>query len=72
MTKRARFDGPDPEIQVYDPEGSVYDPPIATVKQGGHLPEDVPARIRQELVARENWTEVNYTPPGDKKKDGEQ
>ena len=65
MSKRARWDGPGP-VHVYDPEASVYDPPLATVEPGHHLPDDVPARIRKELVARDNWTEVEYTPPGGK------
>lgn len=70
MPKRARFDGPSDDIQIYDSEEGPYAAPIATVKRGGYLPEDVPARIRDELLARDNWTEVDYTPPG-KKKDGD-
>lgn len=72
MSKRARYDGPYEAVHVFDSEQDVYAPPVATVKQGSFLPEDVPARIRNELVAGDSWTEVNYTPPGDKKKDGEQ
>lgn len=66
MSKRARWDGAEP-VHVFDPQGSVYDAPIATVEPGHYLPEDVPARIRDELVARDTWTEVDYTPPGGKK-----
>jgi hypothetical protein len=32
-----------------------------------HLPDEVPAAIRDELTARDQWTEINYTPPGAKK-----
>ncbi len=58
MTKRARFDGPHDEILVFDPEAGVYAGPIDAVKRGGLLSVDVPARIRDELLARDNWTEV--------------
>lgn len=58
MTKRARFDGPEPSVQVY-PAGDVYAQPLATVERGHLLPEDVPAAVRDELLARDNWTEVD-------------
>jgi hypothetical protein len=63
--KRARWDGAEP-VLVFDPQGTVYDSPIAQVEPGHHLPEQVPARIRDELTARDNWTEIDYTPPGKK------
>ncbi len=56
--KRARFDGPHDEILVFDPQAGVYAGPIDSVKRGGLLSTDVPARIRDELLARDNWTEV--------------
>lgn len=68
MSKRARWDGAD-TVLVFDPQGSVYDAPIAAVEPGHHLPDEVPARIRDELLGRDQWTEIDYTPPGAKKKD---
>lgn len=62
MAKRARYLGPDPECAVYDGEKGVYDPPVAVVKQGEWLPEDVPARIRDDLLALDSWGEVNVSP----------
>lgn len=56
--KRARFNGSH-EILVFDPQGSVYDPPIDRVIPGGLLSADVPARIRDELLSRPDWSEVN-------------
>lgn len=58
MSKRARWNGSD-EIRVFDPEASVYDPPIDTVVPGGLLSDSVPARIRDELLKRPDWSEVN-------------
>jgi hypothetical protein len=65
MAKRARFDGPEPEINVYPP-GDPYAEPLATVKQGHLLPADAPAAIRDELLQRPNWTAVDQA-SGDKK-----
>jgi hypothetical protein len=59
MSKRARFDGPHDDVFVFDPEASVEAPPIDHVKRGDLLSNDVPARIRDELLARDNWSEVN-------------
>jgi hypothetical protein len=61
MSKRARYDGPHQEVAVYDPQGSVYDPPVAVVQIGHWLPEDVPARIRNDLTSSPDsgWTEIN-------------
>lgn len=59
MSKRARFDGPELEVAVFDPQASIYDPPVDVVKRGGLLSADAPARLRDELLGRENWSEVN-------------
>lgn len=58
MSRRARYDGPHLEVAVFDPKGTVYDGPIATVERGHLLPAETPAYIRDELLAREDWTEV--------------
>lgn len=76
MSKRAKYVGPHEEVAVFDSEASVYDPPIDVVKQGGLLSADAPARIRDELLHKDNpdWTEFNQsTSPassGDTKKEG--
>ena len=57
MSKRARYDGPS-EVLVFDPEANIYAGPIDRVKPGGLLSADVPARIRDELLEREDWSEV--------------
>lgn len=60
MSKRARWNGSEP-IRVFDPEASVYDPPIDEVVPGGLLSADAPARIRDELLQRDDWSEVNQS-----------
>jgi hypothetical protein len=69
MSKRVRYDGPS-EVLVFDPEADVYAPPIDRVKPGGLLSKDVPARIRDELAQRADWTEQE-DPAGSKKKEGD-
>jgi hypothetical protein len=59
MSRRARYDGPHEEVHVFDPEASVEAPPLDRVKRGGLLSADVPARIRDELLSTEWWSEVN-------------
>ena len=73
--KRARYDGPHQDgVLVFDPEAAVHAAPIDHVKPGALLSQDVPARIRDELLEREDWTEVQHatgaTATG-KQKDGE-
>ena len=67
MSKRARYDGAYEEVFVFDSEAGVHAPPIDKVKRGGLLSADVPARIRDELLGREDWNEVKQasesTPP---------
>jgi hypothetical protein len=55
MTDRARFDGPHDEVLVIDPYTNEL---LDTVKRGGLLSKDVPAKVRDELLARDNWTAV--------------
>lgn len=56
--KRARYDGPHTAV-VIDPNGLNI-----TVERGHLLPvehngENVPAKLRDELLARDDWTEVD-------------
>jgi hypothetical protein len=55
MTDRARFDGPTDDIVVIDP---VTNELLDHVQRGGLLSKDVPAKVRDELLARDNWTAV--------------
>jgi len=70
-TKRARYDGPHEEVAVFDSEAGIYAEPIAVVERGKFLPADVPARIRDELLASEWWSEVKQADqsPSDEKKE---
>lgn len=58
MSKQVRYDGPFLEVLVIDSQAGIYAGPIAVVKRGENLPANVPDRIRDELAAREDWTEV--------------
>ncbi len=59
--KRARYDGPHQDgVLVFDPEADIHAGPIDNVKPGSLLSQDVPARIRDELLEREDWTEVQH------------
>lgn len=54
MTRRARYDGGylDGVVVEVEPGQLVH------VKQGGLLPADAPAAVRDELLSREDWSEV--------------
>jgi hypothetical protein len=64
MPDRARYDGPFEEIFVIHPETNER---LDTVKRGGLLSKDVPAAIRDELIARDDWSAVKdpTTPKGE-------
>lgn len=62
MSKRARYDGPYPEVLVKWPPGETADTEETaewTVKQGGLLPAEAPAKLRDELTASDYWSEVD-------------
>jgi hypothetical protein len=68
MRKRARYDGPHTSVLVF-PWGSL-DGRHVEVERGHQLPteidgESVPAAVRDELIARQDWSEVqhNTSPP---------
>lgn len=71
MTKRARYDGPHEEVVIFDSEAGVDAPAIDTVQRGGLLSVDVPARIRDELLSSEWWSEVKQAEHKADSKDGE-
>jgi hypothetical protein len=57
MTKRARYTGSE-AVKVAWPPGHVYPEQEWTVEPNHWLPEDAPAALRDELLGRDNWTEV--------------
>lgn len=67
MTKRARYDGPYPEVRIAVlNQGDAYAEKFVNVKQGGLLPletddgETIPASVRDDLVKnRDDFSEVN-------------
>ncbi len=67
MPKRARYDGAYNEVTILWPPGAVNPENTWTVERGHYLPADAPAPLRNELTAGPDWTEVDYTPPGEKK-----
>ena len=79
MTKRARYDGPYPEVRVaVANQGDVYAEKHVLVKKGGLLPLEsddgtpVPASVRDDLIANHpDFSEVAQAAPKTDKKDGE-
>lgn len=59
--KRARYDGPSMAVEVQIPDAE----PVA-VQRGHLLPDDVPAKIRDELLERPDWAEVDQKPAAKK------
>ena len=66
-TRRARYDGPYEEVAVQDSEAGIYSEPWI-VERGGLLPADAPARVRDDLLASEEWSEVKQA---EQKKEGD-
>lgn len=61
MSKRARYTGSVP-IRVTWPPGEVYDFEHDEVVEPSHqLSADAPAKLRDELLTRDDWTEVADT-----------
>jgi hypothetical protein len=61
MSRRARYDGPSTAVEVYLPDGRVVE-----VERGHLLPtevegEAVPAAVRDELLERADWSEVDQS-----------
>lgn len=55
MAPRARYDGAHEEVRVIDPYTNEQ---LDVVKRGGLLSTDVPAKVRDDLLSREDWSEV--------------
>lgn len=66
-TKRARYDGPHEEVAVQDSEAGIYSE-AWVVKRGGLLPTEAPARVRDDLLKSEEWSEVKQA---EQKKEGD-
>lgn len=68
--KRARYDGPSMAVEVQIPrsgdEAEFYSADSVIVPRGHLLPDDVPAKIRDELLERPDWAEVDQKPPAKK------
>lgn len=59
--KKARYVGPSGTgVEVTLPDGRTVHVP-----QGGELPADAPADLRDALLAQEDWTEVNRSASGE-------
>lgn len=78
MTKRARYDGPYEEVRIaVANQGDVYAEKFVTVKQGGLVPletddgEAVAASVRDDLLSREDFSEVQQADAKTSTKDGE-
>ena len=58
MSKRARYDGPNP-VYVIPDEGDLSRSVEPILVEPGHLlPADVPAKVRDDLLRSADWTEV--------------
>lgn len=68
MAKRARYDGPWAKTRVSWPPGETIPEYEALIEKGHLLPADAPAKLRDSLVAGDDWTEVEHASG---KKDGE-
>jgi len=63
MSKRARYTGNGPTT-VHWPAGEVYPTYTATIEPNHELPADAPAALRDELLKRDDFTEVNRAEGG--------
>ena len=65
VSKRARYDGPLDKVVVHLPpgvvEGGADDYQTWEVERGHQLPADAPAKLRDELTAGSDWTEVDQS-----------
>lgn len=71
---RARYTGPFSEVVVQWPPGETRpsESQSWTVQQNHWLPDDAPAKLRDELLQGPDWSEVEQpTDTSTKKKDGD-
>jgi hypothetical protein len=66
VSKRVRYDGPFQSVNIGWPPGQVPAEQTWNVEQNHLLPDDAPAKLRDELAKREDFTEVEQA---DQKKD---
>jgi hypothetical protein len=69
MSKRVRYTGNPPGREIYWPPGAVHPEKSWFVAPNHLLPEDVPAKLRDELAATEDFNEVEESTPSKKKGD---
>jgi hypothetical protein len=69
-TKRARYDGP-ATTTVFWPPGETRPSQQQkwTVEPGHWLPDDAPAKLRDELLQSDDWTEIEQSSAPAKKKE---
>ena len=68
MSKRAQYNGAFLDGVVVNIAAPGEPDNLVHVPQGGLLPEDAPASVRDELLAREDWSE-RKSPSSPKKED---
>lgn len=65
MSKRARYDGPYEKVVVHWPPGETAvgstDYQTWEVEQNSLLPAEAPAKLRDELTSRDDWSEVDHS-----------
>lgn len=71
MSKRAKYVGPFPEVRVEWPPGATAPEEFWLVAQNHLLPADAPAALRDELLAGDDWSEVEQSTTTTGKKDGD-
>jgi hypothetical protein len=69
MSKRARYTGNPPGRVIAWPPGEVHPEKTWFVQPNHWLPEDVPAKLRDELLATPDFTEVEESTPSKPKGD---
>jgi hypothetical protein len=68
-TKRARYTGPYDEVTIQWPPGEIVPEKTWTVKQNHWLPDDAPAKLRDELLQSDDWSEIEQPADIGKKKE---
>lgn len=67
--KRVRYDGPFDSVNIGWPPGQVPAEQTWTVEQNKWVPDDIPAKLRDELAARDDFAEVEQADTSSKKGD---
>lgn len=58
MSKRARYVGPYESVTIHWPPGEIVADKTWTVEQNHWLPDDAPAKLRDELLQSDDWSEI--------------